>query len=155
MIRRQKIKQGSSFLKNVAAGFGLTSLILIIISIVSYRNLNGLIRTYNQAINSHEILEKLEAVVSQMKDVETGQRGYVITGQDNYLEPYNTATVSVTQQLEELRYLIGNNPKYQQHLKKLELLIKQRIAVSQYVIDTRKKFDFETAKKLNSKKMQF
>ncbi|AFZ32289.1 diguanylate cyclase with PAS/PAC and GAF sensors [Gloeocapsa sp. PCC 7428] len=145
--RRQKIKQGSSFLKNVAAGFGLASLILIIISIVSYRNLNGLIRTYNQATNSHEILEKLEAVVSQMKDVETGQRGYVITGQDNYLEPYNAATASVTQQLEELRYLIGSDPKYQQHLKKLESLIQQRIAVSQYVIDTRKKFDFETAKK--------
>ncbi|PPS42708.1 hypothetical protein B1A85_13390 [Chroococcidiopsis sp. TS-821] len=146
--RHQKNKNSNSFLKNVAGFFGIASLILIVISFVSYRNLNGLIRTYNQATNSHEILEKLEAVVSQMKDVETGQRGYVITGQDNYLEPYNKATASIAQHLEELRYLLGGEPKYQPQLKKLESLIQQRIAFSQSVIDARRKFDFETARQL-------
>ncbi|MBE9189154.1 diguanylate cyclase [Gloeocapsopsis crepidinum LEGE 06123] len=136
------------FLKNVAAGFGIASLILMIVGFFSYRNLNRLISTHTQATNSHEVLEKLENVISQIKDVETGQRGYVITGKENYLEPYNIATSSIGQKLEELRYFIGSDPKYQQQLDKLESLIQQRIAVSQYVINTRKKFGFETAKQL-------
>jgi diguanylate cyclase (GGDEF)-like protein/PAS domain S-box-containing protein len=145
--RRQSTKS-KYFLKNVAAGFGIASLILVLIGVVSYRNLNGLIRTHNQATNSHEVLAKLEAVVSQMKDVETGQRGYVITGKENYLEPYNIARISVVQQLEELRYLMAAQPKYQQQLQTLESLIQQRIAISQNVVNTRKEFGFDPARKI-------
>lgn len=141
-------KKGKSFLQNVAFGLGISSLVLVIIGGISYRNLNRMIRTYDQAANSHEVLEKLETIVSQIKDVETGQRGYVITGREDYLEPYNIGSVAVGQQLEELKYLMADDPKYQQQLAQLELLIQQRIAVSQQVIATRKKLGFEPARQI-------
>src|SRR5438132_740737 len=52
----------------------------------------------------HEILQ-IQETLSTLKDAETGQRGFVITGIDGYLEPYRSASARIHDELEELRQL--------------------------------------------------
>ena len=50
-----------------------------------------LIEANRWVVHTHEVIEGLEDVLSVLKDAETGQRGFVLTGQQRYLEPYNAA----------------------------------------------------------------
>jgi CHASE3 domain sensor protein len=48
-------------------------------------------------------LEAKEAILSLLKDSETGQRGYLITGESRYLDPYNNAVAGLSQSVTRLR----------------------------------------------------
>ncbi|MFL5403971.1 MAG: CHASE3 domain-containing protein, partial [Gemmatimonadales bacterium] len=52
--------------------------------------------------HTHEVLERLGTLLSSFQDAETGQRGYIITGKDEYLEPYTAAGARVGGQLGDL-----------------------------------------------------
>lgn len=116
------------FFKKIAGGFGLVSLLLIATIAVSYQSLIELVDTNKQVTRTQERLNKIEALLSQMKDAETGQRGYIITAKESYLEPYNTATKTIKQKIEELKKLTVDNSNEQRHLDTLKLLIEAKLA---------------------------
>jgi PAS domain S-box-containing protein len=66
--------------------------------------LSGLrvIRLHNQALYHSEALRHLEDILSAVKDAETGQRGFIITGDEKYLEPYKTALARLPAELREI-----------------------------------------------------
>ena len=73
-------------------GFGLALAILVMIGAVAYRSTEKLTETAHVgAITPIRCWEMLESVLSTIKDAETGQRGYLLTGEDKYLEPYLAA----------------------------------------------------------------
>ena len=89
----------------IASASALALLLIAINGIVSYRNATGFIASSAQAARSMEVLRKLESVLSNFKDAETGQRGFVITGADRYLEPFRSGISGVEQELKDLRNL--------------------------------------------------
>jgi methyl-accepting chemotaxis protein len=107
----------------IGAGFALALAILVVIGGVSYRSTGTLTETAASVTHTHEVLERLEAALSDMKDAETGQRGYVITGEERYLEPFRTAQVTSSQDLKALRNLTADNVGQQRRLDTLESLI--------------------------------
>jgi PAS domain S-box-containing protein len=57
----------------------------------------------NGEVASHQILiERLQGTLSTLKDAETGQRGFVLTGNEAYLEPYNLALTEIQNDLDQL-----------------------------------------------------
>ena len=89
--------------KKIVAGFVVMLAILLAIGFVSYRNTRKLIRDSNLVAHSQDILDELEGTLSAIKDAETGQRGYIITGDEEYLKPYTAALPIINQRLERLR----------------------------------------------------
>jgi len=87
--------QSWTFGRKIALGFGLSVLILLLVGAVSYRSTNLLIENNANVAHSHLVLEGLSQILSTMKDAETGQRGFVITGNDPYLEPYQEALATI------------------------------------------------------------
>ncbi len=73
-----------------------------------------------------------------LKDAETGQRGYLITGVDAYLDPYTAATGDANRELKSVRELTSDNPNQQARLDKLEPLITDKSAALKETIDLRK-----------------
>ncbi len=65
------------------------------------------------------MIEKLEEILKLLDDAETGQRGYVITGEPRYLEPYHSSRAVIDQRLREVRYLTRDNPRQQHRLDRL------------------------------------
>ncbi len=89
--------------------------------IVAYWNVNALIAAERTLTSSQARLSALESVLSTVKDAETGQRGYLITGDEAYLEPYNDAVASLDQGLRRLRDLWPDG--FEQTLDELDALV--------------------------------
>jgi len=129
----------------VKIAFALLLTILFIIGVASYKNLLQLIENNRLATKNRVILKKLEVVVTKITDAETGQRGYIITGDERYLKPYHAAVATINQEIKELRKLIEDNPNQEQKLNALEPLIAEKLAGLNERIDLRKKKGFEAA----------
>ncbi|MBI4876451.1 MAG: PAS domain S-box protein [Acidobacteria bacterium] len=69
-----------------------------------------------------EVLDSLERASTLFVELETGTRGYVVTGQDGYLGPYFDARRSLPGELKRLRELTADNPNQQRRLSALENL---------------------------------
>jgi methyl-accepting chemotaxis protein len=125
----------------IGSGFALALAILAIIGGVTYRGTVTLTDTAEWVTHTHDVLEKLEAVLSDMKDVESGTRGYIITGEEKYLEPYRAALEMIHQHMSALRQLTRDNVNQQRRLDVLEPLIdgpEGKLAVARETVDARK-----------------
>ena len=89
-----------TFGRKIAAGFTLSFALLAVIGTVAYTSINTLMNTNHAVTHTHEVLEHVANVLSLLKDAETGQRGYVITGDEAFLEPYQSGVGSDPQRLE-------------------------------------------------------
>ena len=122
MLNRWKIST------QLGAGFALGLAVFTMIGIVSYRGTEQLISTARQEKHTYQVLGELEEILSLVKDAETGQRGYLLTSENSYLDPYNQAQPAIRARIEELRRLVKDNPTQQSYLQTLEPLIAQKLA---------------------------
>ena len=82
-----------------------------------------------------------------MAEAQTGQRGYIITGLQVYLEPYQKATTRIQGELQRLATLTPNNPVQQSNLGVLKPLIQVKLAYLDRTIQTRNQDGFDRARK--------
>ena len=78
----------SNFKGNLVIGFGLSLLLLIISSVASYTSIVNLLKSSDEVETTNATIANLESVLSTLKDAETGQRGFLLTGDDKFLQPY-------------------------------------------------------------------
>jgi CHASE3 domain sensor protein len=111
----------------ILGGLGLTLAIVVVMGVCSYRSTAKLdeagrfvIETNRWVAHTYAVLAQLEEVLSLMKDAETGQRGFLITNEPAYLQPFNEAHDKVFQTIETLKDLTKDNSKQQRRLKDLE-----------------------------------
>ena len=124
---------------------GLGVLILVAESALFYSIWTSFAASEQWSIHTHEVLEKIESFLSEMKGAESGQRGYLLTGKDQYLEPYGTAVQAVAVQIEELRKLTSDNPSQQSRIKTLRALMIAKLAELMEMIDLRQSSGFDQA----------
>lgn len=129
----------------IGAGFALALAILLVVGGVSYSSNRKLSQTANWVAHTHLVLEKLERVISLVKDGETGQRGYVLTGQESYLEPYNGTLEATEKTVEELRVLTADNQEQQDRIKKLKPRIKEKFDFMQQTVARRRSQGLDAA----------
>lgn len=125
----------------IGIGFGLALAILVAIGTVSYRSIVNLTETAEWVTHTHKVIENLEGMLSSLKDAETGQRGFIITGEEKYLEPYHGAQPAVEALMKQLRELTQDNPNQQRRLETIDALTNGkdgRFARLQQLIDLRK-----------------
>ncbi len=138
----------SSIGTKIGSGFGLALVILMAIGAVSYNSTAKFMDSAGWVAHSHEVINQIASFLSDMADVETGQRGYVITGEDRYLDVYRSALPSVDQKLKHLRELTADNPAQQRRLDALDPLVQSKLAIVKEIIDLRKDKGFEASAKL-------
>src|SRR6202790_368078 len=137
-----------TFGRKIAAGFALAFLLLSGIGIVAYRSISLLANSSHTIAHAHEVLERIASVLSLLKDAETGQRGYVITGEDSYLVPYNSGVDGLARVTKELRELTADNADQQSRIDKIEPLVAAKLAELKESIDLRRKGNLEESTKL-------
>src|SRR5882672_312257 len=122
----------------MGVGFGVVLLIFVIVGVLSYRSTTQLIGASEWRQHTYKVLGQLDAVLSSLQDVETGQRGYLLTGDEKYLEPYQNGLGKIDASLKEVRRLTVDNPRQQSRLDTLEPLVKNRLALAKETIDVRR-----------------
>ncbi|MFN6461072.1 MAG: response regulator [Nostoc sp. DedVER02] len=143
--RKLAQKGRKQFFKRIAGGFGVASAILILIGMISYQNTRVLINASNQVQKTQEKINRLEELLSEMKDAETGQRGYILTGQESYLEPYQAVLANIKPKIAGLKDLTTDQPSQQKHFATLESLITAKLAILKQTIYLRQNQGFEAA----------
>src|SRR5690349_18292973 len=95
-------------------------IILVFVSSVFFWNRTRLSNDQFWLEHTYQVLVNLEDTFSTLKDAETGQRGYLITGDTSYLQPYHNAIASIPSKLDTLGLLLADNPSQQQRLSDLQ-----------------------------------
>ncbi|HEY2393381.1 MAG TPA: CHASE3 domain-containing protein [Candidatus Angelobacter sp.] len=139
-----------TFGRKIAAGFALSFLLLVVIGAVAYRSTSSLTKTSYLVTHTHEVLEHITDLLSLLNEAETGQRGYVITGDETFLEPYQNALSGIPKVMKELRALTADNPNQQKRLDEADLLIAAKMSELKRIIDLRQKGDSAQAVKIVS-----
>jgi methyl-accepting chemotaxis protein len=121
---------------------------LLFIGGLSYVNTMRMTDTATWVTHTHEVLEAKEKIVSLIKDAETGQRGYLITGKPQYLEPYNAASDSIRGAIQNLRQLTSDNAAQQRRIAELDSSVNAKFAELKQTIDLRTNQGFEPARDL-------
>ncbi len=129
----------------IAATFGLALGALVVVGAVSYDSTIKLLDSAAWVSHTHQVLNGLDEILSALKDAETGQRGYVITGETRYLGPYQGAQELADRKIKDVRELTSDNPVQQQRIGALEPLVVSKFAEMQRVIDLRREKGFTAA----------
>lgn len=101
----------------------------------------GYDRLNDQVQRNHEVKEELSAVLGLVVDAETGQRGYLITDDPVYLEPYQEAISQIDARLARLDSLTKTSAPQQQRMRELRRIEKEEVAVLQQTIQLDKEGD--------------
>ena len=108
-------------------------------NIRTIRNDNALV------IRSQETVAGLAEVLSSIQDAETGQRGYLLTGNDGYLDPYRNALAMIPSRLEAIRGALHDDAGQQARLRELGARINDKLAELRETIDLRRDRGLEAA----------
>src|SRR5205809_6619074 len=103
------------FESRVKKGFAGIAVILLLVVTLAIGNSRQFRRASNEAARAQETLRQLQRVVTTMLDAETGMRGYVISGQEQFLEPYTNALATIDAQMTHLKELLQKSPGVDGH----------------------------------------
>ncbi|MEH2414320.1 response regulator [Nostoc sp.] len=143
--RKQTQKGRKQFFKRVAVGFGLALAILVLICAFFYQTTGVLINTSEKLNNTQLTINSLQELLSNIKDAETGQRGYILTRQDGYLKSYQTAITKLVPEIKQLRKLTADDPKQLSQINTLEPLIAVKLTELKKTIDLRQNLGLDAA----------
>ena len=96
--------------------------------------------------HSREVIQQLGDLLSGLKDAETGQRGFIITGEPDYLKPYQASLAGIAVGLADLRRLTADNPRQNQRLDAITLLVAAKLADVKGTIALRETQGFPVAR---------
>ncbi len=122
-------------LKAVQSGFLFGLIIIAVSALLPYRNVQLLQRSEQWVDHTMAVLQAADALRIAVTDAESGQRGFLLTQDAVYLEPYNTARQSIAQQLDLLSSLTADNPEQIQKLKNIQELITLKFNELQTTVD--------------------
>ncbi|MBD2743479.1 CHASE3 domain-containing protein [Coleofasciculus sp. FACHB-1120] len=109
-------------------GFGTVMALMVGIGITSKISTNTLVEAVDWVTHTYEVKDKLGGLEKNLVDAETGQRGFIITGRDTFLEPYNKALEIINKDFKEIQKLVQDNPKQLENLANIEDLSQEKIS---------------------------
>ncbi len=139
----QTTNRPGSNAKSVAAAWaniGLAAVLafFLISGAIAYLNVQVLRENQQKILHSHTVLVALDKLISTMQDAETGQRGYLLTGNDKYLAPYNEAVAAVGSRLDTVASLTGDNAAQQRNIVQLRRHLDAKLGELGETIDLRR-----------------
>jgi signal transduction histidine kinase/CheY-like chemotaxis protein len=123
-------------------GAGLAAVVVIVLAILNWAGVVAANKSYRQ---QQLVRQKVLRFVSALKDAETGQRGFIITGREEYLEPYTAAVNRIPLQLSELKEDLKNDPDLRRSIDECGRLAAQKLAEMRTTIELRRSGGFEAA----------
>src|ERR1700727_1519459 len=119
----------------IGLGLAAATLFFVATGAVAYVNFQTLKADSALVVRSGDTLTSLEDVLSTVKDAETGQRGYLLTDRESYLDPYDAAVEGIGSRLDALQRLTLDNPNQGNRLGSLQQHIEAKLAELKRTID--------------------
>ena len=128
------------------AGLIVAAFLIIAGGVAAYENSTHLQEDRERVAHTHEVIASLENVLLLTTNAQTAERGYVLTGNTSYLQPYQSASQAIPAILDKLGRLIADNPSQVQRLQTLLPLVKARFELAEFIVKVRRREGFETSR---------
>jgi signal transduction histidine kinase/CheY-like chemotaxis protein/CHASE3 domain sensor protein len=128
----------ANFKRNLVIGFSASLVILLITAAASYYSIQGLLRSADLVGQTNSVIHELNEIQSAMVDGETGQRGYLLTGVDDFLEPYKNSQDRALEAFENVRTLTSDNEFQQNTLSEVRTVMEDRFQMLGVSIEARR-----------------
>lgn len=140
----------SSVFSKVSLGFGAALAIVLAIDAVSYRSLKALIAHVEAMFQIGRMDHQLIHVLRLLQDAETGQRGFLITGEESYLRPYEEAIRTLDGDIDRMREMAPRlaGQTLRDSVNALEPLVDEKLAELRDTIEARRREGFNAAQVL-------
>ena len=112
---------------SITVGFSLLAGVLVFNGLITKHRLDVQFRDQESLAHAREVLFQLEQAESALKDAESGQRGYLFTGDGAYLAPYDRATQEIGPRIDSLATLTADNPIQQKRIADLRSLAQDKL----------------------------
>ena len=122
-------------------GLLLALLLVLAFAGLSYRSLQVRAESSDRVTQTLKVIERLQALLGSLRDAETGQRGYLLTGAESYLEPYLNAQSKLPNDLAVLHDMATDNPRQQARIDMLQPLVAERLGELRETIALRRSGD--------------
>lgn len=120
---------------SVVTGFSILMAMLITGTVVTRKRMTVQISDHQWVTHTRVVLFELEETESLLKDAETGQRGYLYTGDPKYLVPYEQALHQIDPNIDGLAHLVADNPSQQESIGDLRNLSRAKLAELKQTIE--------------------
>jgi PAS domain S-box-containing protein len=125
--------------RKVEAGFIVAVFLTVLFGVLSWHASKLAAEDADWVARTHQVMTTLEATLRHLVDVETGGRGFALTGDEPFLKPYESGEVAVGDDLQALHLLLADNPTQQRQLQLLEEQANARIAAAWSLVEMRER----------------
>ena len=140
---RFKVLENLTIRNKIIAAFSVLLVVISVISFISYQNILKQSDTAKWVEHTHQVITDGREILKLLIDMETGERGFLITGNDLFLAPFNNAQSPWQNKLSNLMLLVADNPKQVQRLGKI-------IRLQQQWLDEAATVEISTRRQLNT-----
>jgi CheY-like chemotaxis protein/CHASE3 domain sensor protein/putative methionine-R-sulfoxide reductase with GAF domain len=133
----------------ILAGLSASSIVLIIIAFISFRNSQKLKETNAWVDHTYNVLNELEQVLITETNAESSVRGYIISGNENFLIPYNKARNDIYVNITQVKELTVDNPLQHKRIEIIREYVDKHLSFLDSCVQLRNK-DFTEAQTLVS-----
>src|SRR5579863_214315 len=117
--------------RKLQLGFGLAILAFFIVGAVSYRAVLLSTESERWVQHTHEVLENLQDLLLSIKSVESSARGFVLFGEDSYLESFAASERKAHEDVQTIGTLTSDEPAQQRRMSHLEAVVAQKLHLSE------------------------
>jgi CHASE3 domain sensor protein len=136
-----------TFGRRLGLGYALAALTLLLVALLGYQTTQHLVENDHWVTHTTIVRATIARLFANALEAETGQRGFVITGREDYLEPYTQAIAQIDRDYTDLRALVADNPAQQRRADALKQLIDKRVSELRQVIELKRNGGTEQASK--------
>lgn len=133
---------------SVWAGFLLLALLLAVNAVLTRRQVQAQVDAHNWVEHTRQVLRELTQVGALLTQAESGQRGFLYTNDERYLEAYKRASAEVEPHISRVAALTADNPMQQAGIPRLRELAQQKLSELAETIKLQQSRDLEGAKAL-------
>ncbi|MGK7945900.1 MAG: CHASE3 domain-containing protein [Microcystaceae cyanobacterium] len=124
--------------KILPIGFGSVLFVVMVQNIIFQQMAKQLRDSAEWVAHTYNVQFLMKDLEKTLVDAETGQRGFIYTGQDNFLEPYNDALSAIDNQFEFLKETVSDNPPQVQRLNQTQDLVQKKFDELKETINLKK-----------------
>ena len=128
----------NTFKRNVVIAFGFSLLLLLLSSIASFVSIKNLITTAQRVDHTNNVISELDRINILLQEAESSQRGFLLTGDESFLRPYEENTKEIAEKIANVKQLTLDNTVQQQNVSRLDYLINQRFSILELGVKARK-----------------
>ncbi|MEP6493261.1 MAG: CHASE3 domain-containing protein [bacterium] len=124
------------------------AVIVALFGIITYVGVSREAETASWVDHTHQVIELNHDLLARMIDAETGARGFIITGDSAYLQPYRGAAADIKLTVGEIRRLTADNPLQQARIDSLGPVMDRQLAALDIYVAARRRADFDSSRAL-------